>query len=91
MKKTYSKPDIFFEDFTLSTNIAGDCEGIVGNPSKDACAVVGTGGINMFSGTLSFCDFKPEDLGGPVVFLASEASDYITGAIIPVDGGYLSM
>ena len=64
MKKTYSKPDIFFEDFTLSTNIAGDCEGIVGNPSKDACAVVGTGGINMFSGTLSFCDFKPEDLGG---------------------------
>jgi len=34
---------------------------------------------------------KPEDLGGPVVFLASEASDYITGAIIPVDGGYLSM
>lgn len=34
---------------------------------------------------------KPEDLGGPVVFLASEASDYITGAIIPVDGGYLGM
>lgn len=32
---------------------------------------------------------KPEDLGGAVVFLASAASDYISGAIIPVDGGYL--
>lgn len=32
---------------------------------------------------------KSEDLAGAVVFLASSASDYISGAIIPVDGGYL--
>lgn len=31
----------------------------------------------------------PEDVGGVAVFLASAASDYINGAIIPVDGGYL--
>ena len=31
----------------------------------------------------------PEDVGGVAVFLASSASDYINGAIIPVDGGYL--
>jgi 2-deoxy-D-gluconate 3-dehydrogenase len=31
-----------------------------------------------------------EDLGGAAVFLASRASDYVHGAIIPVDGGWLS-
>ena len=32
---------------------------------------------------------QPEDLQGTVVFLASKAASYVTGAIIPVDGGYL--
>jgi len=31
----------------------------------------------------------PEDMAGVAVFLASSASDYLNGAIIPVDGGYL--
>nr|WP_122011806.1 SDR family oxidoreductase [Maliibacterium massiliense] len=31
----------------------------------------------------------PEDMKGPVLFLASSASDYINGAVIPVDGAYL--
>ena len=29
-----------------------------------------------------------EDLDGVTVFLASRASDYITGQVIPLDGGY---
>ena len=33
---------------------------------------------------------KPEDLAGITVFLASSASDYVNGAIIPVDGGWLA-
>ncbi len=32
----------------------------------------------------------PSDLGGAAVFLASSASDYVNGAIIPVDGGWLA-
>ena len=31
---------------------------------------------------------EPADLAGIAVFLASSASDFITGAAIPVDGGY---
>ena len=30
-----------------------------------------------------------DDLKGITVFLASGASDYLNGAVIPVDGGYL--
>ena len=63
MKKTYAKPEIVFENFTLSENIAGDCESIVGNPSKGSCAVIGSGGIPMFNGDVSACDFTPEDNG----------------------------
>ena len=31
----------------------------------------------------------PEDMKGIIVFLASAASNYLNGAIIPVDGAYL--
>jgi NAD(P)-dependent dehydrogenase (short-subunit alcohol dehydrogenase family) len=34
---------------------------------------------------------KPEDIMGLAVFLASDASAWITGAIIPMDGGNLAM
>jgi 2-dehydro-3-deoxy-D-gluconate 5-dehydrogenase len=33
---------------------------------------------------------KPEDLGGTVVFLASNASDYVHGTVLAVDGGWLA-
>jgi len=34
---------------------------------------------------------RPEDLAGVAVFLASAASDFITGTAMPVDGGYSSL
>ena len=33
---------------------------------------------------------KPEDIAGAAVFLASGAADYVHGAVIPVDGGWLA-
>ena len=33
----------------------------------------------------------PEDLVGPALFLASEAARFVTGTILPVDGGYSVM
>jgi NAD(P)-dependent dehydrogenase (short-subunit alcohol dehydrogenase family) len=34
---------------------------------------------------------QPEELVGPVVFLCSDAASYVTGAVLPVDGGYLAV
>jgi len=33
---------------------------------------------------------QPEELIGPVLFLVSHMSTYVTGALLPVDGGYLA-
>ena len=33
--------------------------------------------------------FMPDDFAGIAAFLASSASDFVTGADIPVDGGFL--
>ena len=58
MRKTYSKPEIMFESFTLSSNIAGDCERVVGNPSKGSCGILGNepGIDNLFSSSVKGTD-----------------------------------
>lgn len=34
---------------------------------------------------------RPDDLGGAVVFLCSDAARFITGTVLPVDGGYAAI
>ncbi len=45
--------------------------------------------INTFKGQIPAGDFgQPEDLGPLAVYLASDASRYMTGATLVIDGGY---
>ena len=39
MKKTYSKPQIMFESFSMSTNIAAGCEKTFGLYSRGDCGI----------------------------------------------------
>jgi NAD(P)-dependent dehydrogenase (short-subunit alcohol dehydrogenase family) len=34
---------------------------------------------------------EPADIGGSVVYLCSEAARFVTGAVLPIDGGYAAM
>ena len=34
---------------------------------------------------------EPEDFAGPAIFLASQASDFMTGGVLLIDGGYTSV
>jgi NAD(P)-dependent dehydrogenase (short-subunit alcohol dehydrogenase family) len=34
---------------------------------------------------------RPEEVVGPALFLASDAARFVTGAVLPVDGGYSAM
>lgn len=47
MKKTYRKPEIFFENFSLSTSIAGNCDVAIGLPSQFVCGIPDENGLGM--------------------------------------------
>jgi hypothetical protein len=77
MKKTYVKPDVFFESFAFTSNIAGSCGELYGIHSQNAappCMAFGTfsdpqlGGCKFYNGGLFLfnagCDVSGED-GNP--------------------------
>ena len=64
MKKLYTKPQIVFESFIMSTSIAGNCEAPFVNATKGICAVTGSGGLAIFDGSVNACNATPEEMGG---------------------------
>jgi len=56
------------------------CAALVGNPDREPMILA-----RVPAGRWG----QPDDLKGVVLFLASSAADYVHGAIIPVDGGFL--
>ena len=64
MKKAYSKPEIVFESFTLSTNIAGDCDIKTNTPSDGKCGVENNNGFDievLFITNENGCTTKVQD------------------------------
>ncbi|MBQ6851038.1 MAG: hypothetical protein IJN77_08380 [Oscillospiraceae bacterium] len=54
MKKIYSKPEIMFEDFTLSINIAAGCDTKVEGANSGDCGYE-TGGLVVFLEGVTGC------------------------------------
>lgn len=64
MKKTYSQPDILFENFSLSTSIAEVCAVVTHTPQDGTCGVM-FGDRMVFIGNVDGCAIKVAD-GSPV-------------------------
>ena len=62
MRKTYSKPEIMFEDFTLNESIATNCEIRISNQSVDVCGMIqGSGGEVLFIDDSTGCTMHTAD------------------------------
>lgn len=63
MRKTYSKPEILFEDFSLSISITVGCDVQNTTPSQDQCGVYFEGVGNVFITGMAACSDFPVDNG----------------------------
>lgn len=56
MRKTYEKPEILFESFASSTNIAANCKTIIDTQARNQCGYLVEGAdntlISVFTGDL---------------------------------------
>ena len=64
MKKRYSEPEIMFENFVLSTNIAGDCEVKTYVPSNDTCGLDFSCLMVFLDGMGGCTDIQVDNVGG---------------------------
>ena len=56
-------------------------------PSKMTAGIIDTMGEKIVAGTPLKRAGEPGDMAGVAIYLASPASSFVTGAVIPVDGG----
>ena len=56
-------------------------------PSKMTAATIDAMGEQIIQGTPLKRQGKPEDMAGVAIYLASKAGSFVTGVVIPVDGG----
>lgn len=58
MKKAYNKPDIYFDNFAMCTDIAGTCTYITNTPTRGGCGLEFTDTITIFVEGVNACTFK---------------------------------
>ena len=56
-------------------------------PSKMTAGIIDAMGDKIVAGTPLKRAGKPEDMAGVAIYLASKAASFVTGVVIPVDGG----
>jgi NAD(P)-dependent dehydrogenase (short-subunit alcohol dehydrogenase family) len=61
-------------------------EEVMQDPQFDRQALMNTWTANIPLGRIG----EPDEIVGPALFLASDASSMVTGVVLPVDGGYLA-
>lgn len=60
MKKTYAKPEILFEGFSMSTNIAGNCEFKTDTQTQGTCGYPTRNGV-IFILEVTGCKYHEPD------------------------------
>jgi gluconate 5-dehydrogenase len=71
--------------------IAVNCIAPGGFSTNIAAGLLDEAAGNRLLAKIPFGRFaQPQEMVGPAVFLASAASDWVSGAMLPVDGGYLA-
>lgn len=63
MRKAYSKPEIFFEDFSLTSSIAAGC-GITTDLQNAGTCGVSVSGYNVFFTGMQGCNDIPVSIDG---------------------------
>lgn len=64
MKKVYEKPVAVFEDFSLNTYIAGDCEEKTNIPTNGTCGLDFSGLMVFMQGMNGCKDIQVDNVGG---------------------------
>lgn len=93
-----SKGSVLLMTQTLAAELAphgirvnGIAPGVIATPMTEPTRA-NPDAVRKYHAHIPFGRFgEPEELVGPVLFLVSAQSSYITGVMLPVDGGFLSM
>ena len=76
MKKFYSKPEILFEDFSLSTSITAGCEFTEANSTQDVCGYPTRDGM-VFVSDVPGCKFVQPDNNDTLCYHVPDANHNI--------------